>query len=494
MTMTKAKVLVVDDEPENCFVVAKALEDEGMLPLVAYSGADALEMLEADHQIQLVLLDIRMPGMDGVEVLARIRERDLDLPVVIISAFEQVSTAVKCMRLGAYDYLTKPLNIHELKITVANTFRTLKLQNEVARLRSEIEKRRGLEQMVGGSPALQRVAALVQRVAQHDISVLITGESGTGKELVAEAIHALSPRRDKAFVCVDCTALPEPLLESELFGYERGAFTGAQERKPGRFELAQGGTLFLDEIGNLPQSSQMKLLRVLQERQVNRLGGKQPIAVDVRVMAATNSDLRALMRSGAFREDLYHRLNEFSVHLPPLREREGDVEVLASYFLHRFNAQFKRQVSGFSPAAVDCLRLYPWPGNVRELHNVVKRAVVLAEGLIEPPHLPPELRCMEAGSAEARSEGPGFAPAEAGRGAAPAGADPAASAGAGGGGDGASIPALREATRLAVDRVERDLIARALTRTGNNKMQAAKLLQIDYKTLFNKLKEHRLAL
>jgi len=463
---SNAKVLVVDDEPENCFVVAKALEDEGYQPLIAYSGTDALEQLEADHQIQLVLLDIRMPGMDGVEVLGRIREKDQELPVVIVSAFEQVSTAVRCMRLGAYDYLTKPLNIHELKITVANTFRTLKLQHEVTRLRSEIDKRRGLEQMVGSSTAIQKVSALIQRVAQHDISVLITGESGTGKEVVAEAIHALSPRLDKPFVCVDCTALPEHLVESELFGYEKGAFTGAVERKPGRFELAHGGTLFLDEIGNLPPSAQMKLLRVLQERQVTRLGGKQAFPVDVRVLAATNADLRVLMKNGSYREDLFHRLNEFCIHLPPLRERGGDAEVLAAFFLHRFNAQFKRQVSGFSPAALDCLRAYHWPGNVRELHNAVKRGVVLAEALIEPAHLPPEVRLAEAPAQVAGPEAPGE--------------------------QGGPIPPMKEATQIAVARIEKDLITRALHATQNNKMQAAKMLKIDYKTLFNKLKEHQM--
>lgn len=462
-----ARVLVVDDEPENCFVVAKALEDEGYRPLIAYSGPDALEQLESDPLIQLVLLDIRMPGMDGVEVLGRIREKDHDLPVVIVSAFEQVSTAVKCMRLGAYDYLTKPLNIHELKITVANTFRTLKLQNEVTQLRSEIDKRRGLEQLVGGSAAIQQVAALIQRVAQHDISVLITGQSGTGKEVVAEAIHALSPRRSKPLVSVDCTALPEHLIESELFGYEKGAFTGASERKPGRFEMAQGGTLFLDEIGNLPASAQMKLLRVIQERQVTRLGGKQAFNIDVRLLAATNADLRGMMRSGGFREDLYHRLNEFTIHLPPLQERHGDVELLAAYFLHRFNGQFKRQVSGFSADAMQCLRAYPWPGNVRELHNVIKRGVVLAESQIELANLPSEIRqAARPPSVDAALE--------------PAG-NPA-------------LQPLKAATQQAVAKVERELIQAALLSTHNNKMQAAKLLQIDYKTLFNKLKEHQLGL
>ncbi len=457
MAPANFKVLIVDDEPENCFVVSKALESEGYVPLVAYTGADALEMLWADPEIRLVLLDIRMPGMDGVEVLARIRERDQDLPVVIVSAFEQVSTAVKCMRLGAYDYLTKPLNIHELKITVANTFRTVALQNEVARLRGEIDKRRGLEQLVGASPAMQQVTALIQRVAPHDIAVHIVGESGTGKELVAEAIHALSPRRERPFVTLDCAALPEALLESELFGHPR---EGAAERRGGRLADAQGGTLFLDEVGGLPPGVQIRLLRALQERRQGA-SGPNADAPDVRLLTASVVDLRPAVKAGTFREDLFHLLNEFSVALPPLRERGGDVELLASHFLHRFNGQFKRQVGGFSREAMDNLRHYAWPGNVRELLNAVKRAVVLAETVVEPGHLPPEL----APTRQPRNEGAT--------------------------GEGELRP-LKEAAQAAASRVERDLITRALLLTQNNKMQAAKILRIDYKTLFNKLKEYQL--
>jgi DNA-binding NtrC family response regulator len=459
------KILTVDDDPENCFVMSRALDEEGYQSLIANSGEEALEILKSDSQVQMVLLDVRMPGMDGVEVLGKIREKDLELPVIIVSAFEHVSTAVKCMRLGAYDYLTKPLNTHELKVTVANALRTLSLQNEVIRLKGEIQKNRGLDQLIGSSAALQKVSELVGRVAAHDISVLITGESGTGKEVVSEAIHMLSPRRDKPFVAVDCTALPEHLVESELFGYEKGAFTGATERKPGRFELANGGTLFLDEIGNLPPPVQMKLLRVLQERQLTRLGGKQAVDIDVRVLSATNSDLKKMMKEGSFREDLFHRLNEFSLQLPPLRERQGDPELLATFFLRRFNAQFGKSILGFSPQALKVISSYAWPGNVRELQNVLKRAVILADREVELKHLPPELlsaEALEAGDKEA----------EAG--------EPLVSA---------ELGPLKEATAALVARLEKDLIVKALNSTQGNKVKAAKILQIDYKTLFNKLRD-----
>ena len=474
MNRNQVKILVVDDDPENCFVVSKALEDEGYSATVANSGPEALDILAKDEH-QMVLLDIRMPGMDGVEVLGRIRERDQNLTVIIVSAFEQVSTAVKCMRLGAYDYLTKPLNIHELKITVANALRTIKLQNEVDRLKGEIQKSRGLERMIGDSPAIQRVMDLVKKIAEHDISVLVTGSSGTGKEVVTEAIHMLSPRRDKPFVSVDCTALPEHLVESELFGYEKGAFTGATERKLGRFELANGGTLFLDEIGNLPSNVQMKLLRVLQERRLSRLGSKTTIPIDIRVVAATNADLKKMMRDGEFREDLYHRLNEFSINMPDLSERENDVELLASYFLHTYNNQFGRQIHGFTDAAMSAIRDHNWTGNVRELQNAIKRAVILADSAVDVKHLPHEVQSghVPVDTVDNMTMNDDMATFETPE-------------------TGDDMPPLKQITAKAVEKLEREMISRALKATRWNKVKAAKMLKIDYKTLYNKLKEYQI--
>jgi two-component system response regulator HydG len=470
------RILAVDDEPENCFVIHKALEEEGYELHLAYSGPEALESAEKVKP-DLVLLDIRMPGMDGVEVLSHLRERNQDISVIVVSAFGDASVAVKCMKLGAYDYMTKPINIHELKITVANALRTRKLEDEVGRLKSLFEKR-GLERLEGDSQPMKKVVELVRRVAEHDITVLITGESGTGKEVVAEAIHMESRRHDKPFVSIDCTALPEHLVESELFGFEKGAFTGASERKLGRFELANGGTLFLDEIGNLPLQVQVKLLRVLQERKLSRLGGKTTIPIDVRVIAATNADLKKMIAKGEFREDIFYRINEFTIHLPPLREREGDVELLAKHFLNRFNSQYNRGVSGFSPAARQAILKHTWTGNVRELQNAIKRAVILAESTIELWHLPQEV----AGLAMAPEE---QAPSPAGLSAesAVASALPA---------EGEEMPSLKEVTAQAVQQLEREMITRALKTCRWNKVKAAKMLQIDYKTLYNKLREYNI--
>ncbi len=473
------KILLVDDEPENCFVVSKALQEEGHQAVSTFSGEEALEQLGRERP-DLVMLDIRMPGMDGVEVLTKIREKDKDILVIIVSAFENVSTAVRCMRLGAYDYLTKPINVHELKITVANALRTLHLQSEVERLKGEIEKNRGLERMIGDSPAIRQTASLIRRIAEHDITILVTGESGTGKEVVAEAIHVLSGRRDRPFVSVDCAALPEHLVESELFGFEKGAFTGAVDRKLGRFELANGGVLFLDEIGNLPVSVQIKLLRVLQERQLSRLGSKSSVPIDVRIIAATNVDLKAAIKRGEFREDLYYRLNEFNIHLPPLRERGDDVAVLANYFLHRFNGQFGRQVQGFHPEVMQVFRRHPWTGNVRELQNAVKRAVIMAEEQVRLADLPQEMLTAQPAPRPSPEEERELVPAGA--------LEPAWDGQAGAEG----VRSLKEATQSALRQVEQEMINRALKASRWNKAKTAKMLQIDYKTLYNKLKEYHI--
>ena len=448
----RARVLAVDDEPDIARVVAEALGSEPYETVPAASAQEALDAYAAER-FDLVLMDVRLGGPDGVDALERLRRLDPSALVVMLSAFDNVNTAVQCMRLGAYDYLTKPLNTYELRITIANALRTRRLMGEVERLRREVEKGRGLDRLVGDEPSMHQLRDLVKRIACHDISVLVTGESGTGKELVAESLHLLSDRRDRPFVSVDCAALPEPLIESELFGHEKGAFTGARERKIGRFELASGGVLFLDEIGNLAQGVQIKLLRVLQERKISRLGSNAEVPIDVRLVAATNVDLAEAIRRGAFREDLYYRLNEFNIKVPSLKERPGDVPLLANYFLHRFNLQFGRQVQRFTPAAMDAIKAHAWTGNVREMQNAVKRAVILAEEEIEPAHLPGEV----AGTA-ARPE-----------------ARP-----------------LKDLAGGAVMAAEAEMIRRALHESRWNKQKAARLLQIDYKTLFNKIREYQI--
>jgi DNA-binding NtrC family response regulator len=327
----EVKILVVDDDDDLRRVIVSALKDEGFSVAEARNGEEALAK-EAVEKPGLVLMDLNMPVLDGLGALKALKEKNSAAAVVMMSGNQDIEIVVQCIKLGADDYISKPFAPDDLLLRVQNTLRTLNLQGEVERLRGEIENSKGLARLIGESPAVKDVVALVRKVAGLDITVLLQGESGTGKEVVAESIHLLSHRRDKPLVCVDCTAIPETLVESELFGYEKGAFTGATERRQGRFESANGGTLFLDEIGNLPMPVQMKLLRVIQERQITRLGSKTSQPIDVRIIAATNADLRKAIEKGEFREDLYHRLNEFLIPLPPLREREGDVRLLANYF------------------------------------------------------------------------------------------------------------------------------------------------------------------
>lgn len=454
------KIIVVDDEPEICWIVKKVLLDQGFEVELAFDGERALEMVDRMDP-QLVLLDLRLPGIDGLETLKRIKAKYSQLPVIILSAFDNVEAAVRAMKLGAYDYISKPLNVDEMLITLKNALQTCELIHEVDSLRKQVASNT-LNHLVCACPPMQKVIELVKRIARYDVTVLIQGESGTGKELIAEFIHAHSLRAGKAFVSIDCGALPESLVESELFGYERGAFTGANDRKLGRFELAQDGTLFLDEIGNLSAAIQVKLLRVLQERQLQRLGGKGEININVRIITATNIDLEQAIREGKFREDLYHRLNEFRVQLPPLRERGEDLELLSQNFLEKFNRQFNKNISGFSPEALQLFRQYPWPGNIRELMNIIKRAVVLGSDCIGLQHLPPEILEYQPGLA-AKPEPQAEKPAD--------------------------IRPLKEICQEITRRVERETIIRVLEETRWNKVKTAKLLKINYKTLFNKMKE-----
>ncbi len=398
---SKGRILVVDDEPNARTALAEILKEEGYQAETAADGFKGLARAE-EFSPDLVLTDLKMPGMDGVELLRKLRQHAPELPVVLMTAFGAVETAVSAMREGAADYLTKPLNTDELVLVIDRALERVRLRRETHDLRSQLTERYRFDNIVGNSPEMQEVFKAVAQVAPSRATVLLTGESGTGKELVAAAVHHHSPRKDGPFVRLHCAALAETLLESELFGHERGAYTGADRRREGRFEQANAGTLFLDEIGDITPSTQVKLLRVLQERQFERVGGNQTQTVDVRLIAATNRDLKQLVAEGKFREDLYYRLNVINVALPPLRRRKSDVAALAAHFLERFARENSKRVERFSDGALAQIVAYNWPGNVRELENVVERAVVLTEGhTIEQHHLPAEL-----GAADAESSTP----------------------------------------------------------------------------------------
>jgi DNA-binding NtrC family response regulator len=389
--MAKPRILVVDDEANARSALAEILKEEGYTVETAGDGFKATSKLE-EFDPQIILTDLKMPGMDGVELLRKVKEHDAELPVVLMTAFGAVETAVSAMREGATDYLVKPLNTDELLVVLERALERATLRRETGELRERLHERYSFHNIVGSSPEIQRVFKSVAQVATSRATVLVTGESGTGKELIAAAIHHRSPRASKPFVRLHCAALAESLLESELFGHERGAYTGADRRREGRFEQADGGTLFLDEIGEISGATQVKLLRVLQEREFERVGGNQTIRVDVRVVAATNRDLKAMVAAGTFREDLYYRLNVINLTLPALRDRPSDIPALAAHFLKRFAEENGRPALSISDVALGQLASYGWPGNVRELENVIERAVVLADGdTIEPRHLPAEV-------------------------------------------------------------------------------------------------------
>jgi len=374
--MSDARVLIVDDEPdmvENC---TRILGPAGYECLTTTDPRQALAMLEAERP-DLLLTDLKMPHMDGMELLHRARELDPILPVIMITAFATIESAVAAVKEGAFDYLPKDFSVDQLRLAVERAVRHRGLQRENRNLREQLAQTYGFENIVGRSLAMSRVFELVRKAARSEANILVIGESGTGKELIARAIHANSPRTVESFVPVDCASLPEPLLESELFGHEKGAFTGAVRSKRGLVEAAHGGTLFLDEIAELPLGLQVKLLRTLQERQIRRVGGTGLIDVDVRLVSATNRDLREAIAKGHFREELYYRVNVVAIELPPLRERAGDVRLLAYAFLKRYG---KERVRGIDDDTLSALDGYPWPGNVRELQNVMERACALADG------------------------------------------------------------------------------------------------------------------
>jgi DNA-binding NtrC family response regulator len=397
----KATILIVDDEKSLRDSLRILLQDAYNL-VFALTGKEAIQDIKKECP-DLVLLDIRLPEIDGLEVLSQIKSMEPDLEVIMITAMNTVGSAVEAMKRGAYDYITKPFDIEAITAIIEKVLEKSRLKKENIFLKGEIERKYQFEKIVGRSPAMKEIFNLIGQVARSDSTVLIYGESGTGKELVARAIHNLSERSLKLFVPVNCAAIPENLLESELFGHERGSFTGAYDRKLGKFEIAEGGTLFLDEIASLPLAMQGKLLRVLQEKEIERVGGVKTIPIDVRIISATNTDLKKAVAEDKFRKDLFFRLNIIPIQIPPLKERREDIPLLLEHFLGIYNREFGKKIRGFSREALEVLRNYFWPGNVRELQNLIERLVVLTRAdLIGGEHLPQDLLVPDGG--EARSE------------------------------------------------------------------------------------------
>jgi DNA-binding NtrC family response regulator len=446
-SMSKGYVLIVDDEANARTALAELLRDEGYRAETAADGFKALGKIEEETP-DIVLTDLKMPGMDGLELMRRLRARDDEAVVVVMTAFGAVDTAVAAMKEGAADYLTKPVNLTELVLILAREMERRRLRQEAGALRARLAERYSFENIVGNAPPMQEVFKTVAQVAGARASVLITGESGTGKELIAAAIHQRSPRAKGPFVKLHCAALAETLLESELFGHERGAFTGAVGRRDGRFSQANGGTLFLDEIGEISPAVQVKLLRFLQEHEFERVGGNETVRVDVRVVTATNRDLQAEVASGRFREDLYYRLNVINLEMPALRERASDIPLLAMYFLRKYAQDNGKTITGYTDDALGRLGGYRWPGNVRELENVVERAVVMSTGdRIGVADLPPHL-------------GPAATPA------------------------GIQIPGS------TLEEIERFAITKALEASGGSTSKAAELLGISVRKIQYKLHEY----
>ena len=456
MTGHNAKILVVDDDQAICSLLSNLVKAEGFKSLQGLDGKTALEIVRSESP-DAMLLDMKLPDMNGMEVLRQAKEIDSNLPVIVITGYSDTQGAIDAMKAGAFDYIGKPFEIKDVIRVVHHALDGRKLKQEATE--RSAQKKNSLKEAMGPSDVVERIVAEVNRVAGSEFTVVITGETGSGKELVARAIQEQSPRSKAPFVPVDCGAIPENLLESELFGHEKGAFTGADVQKHGKFEIAQGGTLFLDEISNMPLGSQAKLLRVLQEKKIFRVGGTKSIRVDVRLLVATNQDPYGLVESGSFRKDLFYRLNEFCIVVPPLRDRKEDIPYLAKRFLDTANRELKKNVKGFSESALDVLFNYNWPGNVRQLRSTIRRATLLAEDKITQNDL--DLK---------RIQVCGFTPKV------------------------QDMPwqglSLREIVKQGVDAIEREVLTQVLKHVEGNKAKAARVLQIDYKTIHMKLKRY----
>jgi two-component system response regulator PilR (NtrC family) len=453
-----AHILVVDDEPSMREFLQILLSKQGHEVATAGDVAEARERLRGGD-FDLVVSDLRLGRETGLDLLRHVKESAPQTEVVMVTAFATTENAVQAMKLGAYDYVLKPFKVEELKLVVEKALehRALVAENRVLRHRVG-ERRPHADDLIGTSPAIQEVRQLVEKLAPTRTTVLVTGESGTGKEVVARAIHARGDRRDQPFVAINCGAIPEGLIESELFGHEKGSFTGAVGAKPGLFEVAGSGTLFLDEVGELPPPVQVKLLRVLQERRIRRVGGQSDITVSARIVAATNRDLEAEVRAGRFREDLFYRLNVIQVRMPPLRARVGDLPLLADHFLERFAGELGRRKATLSPEALRLLLAHPWPGNIRELANVLERAATLAEGdVIEPAVFPPSLR----GAPDGAVAGPV-----------------------------ADLPPDGLDLQAHLDAIERRILEQALERTAGVKTEAARVLSLTFRSLRYRLAKY----
>jgi DNA-binding NtrC family response regulator len=446
-----ARILIIDDEESIRDSVGQVLEKEGYEVLSAVSGQEGLALF-GQKAFQVVFLDLKLPGIKGLDVLSRLKGTSPETPVIIITGYATIESAVEAMKRGAFDYLTKPFTPEEVRITTRKALESRRLFLENTSLRRELEAKTEFNFVVGKNRAMAEVLDIVRRVSPAESTVLITGESGTGKELIAREIHRHSLRRHAPFVVVDCGALVETLFESELFGHVKGSFTGAHETKHGRFEVADGGTIFFDEVGNIGLNIQAKLLRVIQEREVNRIGSSKPIKVDVRILAATNENLADGVRKGKFREDLFYRLSVVPIHLPPLRERKEDIPPLVAYFLQKYNEKTKKNISSVSPRALRALKEYDWPGNIRELENTIERAVVLS-------------RADSIGLEDLMYHG--------------------ISAGSSG-------PGLSGGRPKTLEDMEKDHIRAVLRAQSGNKTRSADILGIDRKTLWAKIKKFKL--
>ncbi len=453
------RVLVIDDEESIRELLKDFLESKGLEVVTASDGRTGLSLLKED-KFDIFLLDIMMPGLSGLDVLREAAAEKIDVPSVVITAHATVQTAVEAMKLGAFDYITKPFNLEEFYIAVKRALDVSRLQEENIRLKRELKRKFSCKKIIGNSVEIQNVIKFIEKIADTDSTLLITGESGTGKELVAKTIHYNSPRARKPFVPLNCAAIPKDILESELFGHEKGAFTGAVTTRIGRFELANNGTLFLDEIGELAPSLQVKLLRVLQEREFERVGGIKTIKVDVRIIAATNRDLEKAVEEGTFREDLYYRLNVIPLHLPPLRKMREDIPLLVEHFITEISKRKQKKPPKISPEAMECLMNYRWPGNVRELENLIERLIILSDGDVTTYEDLPE-RFHDKGRMTPRTF-----PLKTGR-----------------------LSAEGIDLNTMLDEIENNMIVQALELSKGIKSKAAGLLGLNRTTLIEKLKK-----